>query len=85
MSALTTQQRAEVTALYHATIPVGETHSAVLKADIKAAFDAVDDWVVANATAFNNALPAAAKTNLTAAQKARLLQLVVAKRYQVGA
>lgn len=38
-------------------------------ADIRAAFDATDDWIEANANAFNTALPLPARTTLTAGQK----------------
>lgn len=57
----------------------------IVKADLRAAVDAIDDWVVANATAFNNTLPTAAKNGLTTAQKSRLFMLVVARRYLDGA
>jgi hypothetical protein len=62
-----------------------ESFGNVVKADIQAAVNAVDDWVVANAAAFNNALPTAAKNALTAAQKARLLAIVVKRRFETGA
>lgn len=58
---------------------------AVNKPDLRAAINAIDDWAVSNASSFNNALPTAAKTNLTAAQKARLLAFVVLARYEKGA
>jgi hypothetical protein len=57
----------------------------VVKADIQAAVAAVDDWIVANAAAFNTAIPVAARNALTSAQKARLLAYVVRRRYDVGA
>lgn len=53
---------------------------AVTKAQLRAAVDAIDDWADSNATAFNNALPAAAKANLTAAQKALLFAWILLKR-----
>jgi hypothetical protein len=57
----------------------------VTKSDIQAAVAAVDDWVVANAAAFNTAIPATARAALSPAQKARLLMYVVERRYLVGA
>lgn len=57
---------------------------AISKTDLRAAIDAVDDWVEANAASFNSALPAAARTGLTAKQKAMLLVWVVMKRFEVG-
>jgi hypothetical protein len=51
------------------------------KTDLRAAINATDDWLDANATSFNQALPLAARTNLTPAQKALLLALVTLKRF----
>jgi hypothetical protein len=62
-----------------------ENFGNIVKADIQAAVNAVDDWVVANAAAFNAAIPAAARAALTAPQKARLLAIVVTRRFQTGA
>jgi len=55
------------------------------KAQLKAAFDAADTWADSNAASFNSALPAAARTNLSAAQKARILAIVVLRRHREGA
>lgn len=57
----------------------------ISKVDLRAAIDAIDDWVVANATAFNNTLPSNAKIGLTTSQKTRLFMMVVARRYLDGA
>ena len=56
----------------------------LLKLEVRAAVDSIDDWVDANAASFNDALPAAAKANLTAAQKAELLSFVVLRRFEVS-
>lgn len=64
-------------------LPVGSL--AVTKADLRAAADAIDGWVDANAASFNAAIPQPARGQLTAAQKARLLLVVVAKRFEKGA
>lgn len=58
---------------------------ALSKADVRAAVDAADSWASSNAAAFNSALPVAARNNLTAGQKARLLAAVILRRYQTGA
>ncbi len=58
--------------------PIGLT-----KPDLRAAVDAIDDWVDDNAAAFNQALPVAARTALTVAQKAELLMRVVRRRFEV--
>ena len=54
------------------------------KHDVLAAVAAADQWASDNAASFNSALPAAARTNLTASQKARLLTAVIEKRWKVG-
>ena len=53
------------------------------KADLRAAVNALDTWMNDNASALNQALPEAARTTLTAQQKAIMLSYVVFKRYQV--
>ena len=56
----------------------------ILKADVRAAVNAADDWANTNAANYNNALPTAAKNNLSAQQKARLLEVVVKRRFEVS-
>ena len=53
------------------------------KADLRAAVDATDQWIEDNQASFNNALPTAAKTALTAKQKVRLFLAVAQKRFDV--
>lgn len=62
-----------------------ETFNGVTKADLKAAVNALDDFMVTNATAINTAIPQPARTSLTAAQKARMLMWVIRYRYVKGA
>lgn len=57
----------------------------LLKPDLRAAVDAIDDYCVANAAAMNQAIPQPARAQLTAAQKARLFARVLLKRYAKGA
>jgi hypothetical protein len=86
MAALAGADRILVGALFQSDASMArEALGAVVKADIQAAIAAVDDWVVANASAFNTAIPLAARNALTAAQKARLLMYVVRRRYETGA
>lgn len=54
----------------------------VTKSDLRAAVDATDAWVEANAASYNIALPVIFRNNATAGQKA-LLVAVVAMRYGV--
>lgn len=57
---------------------------ALTKPQLRAAVDAADTWTDENAAAFNSSLPAAARNNLTAKQKAMLLAYVILKRYEVS-
>ncbi|MGH2620634.1 MAG: hypothetical protein ACRDHG_08710 [Anaerolineales bacterium] len=57
---------------------------AITKPQLRAAIDAADDWADSNAASFNNALPTAAKNNLTAKQKAFLLALVILRRHDLA-
>jgi hypothetical protein len=56
----------------------------VLKADIRAAVNAADDWRVANAASANTALPPAFRTNATTAQKSRLMTMIFHLAYEEG-
>jgi hypothetical protein len=53
------------------------------KIDLRAAIDAADSWADSNAASFNSALPVAARTTLTAKQKALLLMVVVSRRFGI--
>ena len=55
----------------------------LIKQDLRAAIDAVDDWIDSNTSSFNQALPVAARSALTPAQKAELLVRVVRRRFEV--
>lgn len=57
----------------------------IAKADLRAAFDAIDDWLDTNAATINAAIPQPARGSLTASQKALPMALVIRKRYDVGA
>lgn len=62
-----------------------ETLGAVTKADVRAAVDAIDQFLHDNASGINTAIPQPARAQLTTSQKARLLMAVVRRRYLVGA
>lgn len=53
----------------------------VTKNDLRAAVDAIDQWLDDNAAAANSAIPQPARGALTTKQKALLLQYVVQRRY----
>lgn len=59
--------------------------SGITKADLRAAVDALDDFLNTNAGAINSAIPQPARAALTTPQKARLLVAVVRRRYIAGA
>ena len=80
MAVLTDIQRREIWRDFMSDI--SSEHQSVgdlTKQDLRAAFNAVDDWVDTNAASLNTAIPVAARTALSAAQKAQLLMFVVRK------
>lgn len=60
-----------------------EETGTLLKAGLRAAVNATDQFIEDNAAAYNAVLPIAARTTLTAAQKAELFSIVALKRYGV--
>lgn len=78
MAVLNDTDRAEIWADW-----MRENHLAVTitKAELRAAFDALDSWLDTNAATINAAIPQPARGALTAKQKARLLQSVIQRRY----
>lgn len=54
------------------------------KPNVKAAFDALDDFFNTNAAAINAAIPQPARGQLTTPQKARLAIAVLERRYLSG-
>ena len=59
--------------------PIGGT-----KADIRVMINALDDYMDTNAAAMNQAIPQPQRGMFTAAQKAKVLNFVVRKRYLQG-
>lgn len=57
---------------------------AVNKTDLRAAINAIDDWLEANKASYNSAIPQPARSGLTTVQKAMLLMWVVSRRYIAG-
>ena len=55
----------------------------VTKPELKAAVDALDDFLDGNAGTINAAIPQPARGTLTVQQKALMLSYVVLKRYKV--
>lgn len=85
MAALIEADRRELWAQLMNALSSDREPCAVTKQDLRAAIDAADDWVEANKASYNAALPQPARSTLTPAQKARLLALVILKRYERGA
>ena len=81
MAVLSNADRVDVTAEWQRENNITVT---ITKNDLRAAVNAIDDWVDTNAAAFNSALPLAARNNLTARQKAWLLFFVVRRRFEIS-
>jgi len=58
--------------------------SGVTKADLRAAVNALDDFLNTNASATNTAIPQPARANLSTPVKALLLMHIIQKRYLKG-
>lgn len=80
MAVLSNADRRDVRDEFMRTPDAGETFG-IVKTDLRAAVDAIDQWVDGNAASFNAAIPQPARGALTARQKARLLSHVIAKRF----
>ena len=78
MAVLNDQDRFDVWADY---MRQNDEVATVNKPDLRAAVNAIDAWVDANAASFNQAIPQPARSALTARQKAWLLTLVIRKRF----
>ena len=74
-------RQAAYVAFVDAICSAREEFGIISKDEIRAALDAIDDWVSTNQASFNSALPLPARTVLTTQQKARLLSFVVDKRF----
>jgi hypothetical protein len=81
MAALSDDDRKEVWAELMRSL---DCPGAITKTDLRAAVDAADAWVDANAASFNAALPQPARGGLTNRQKSALLTYVVQRRYGVA-
>jgi hypothetical protein len=57
----------------------------IVKADLRAAVNAIDTWISDNAASLNSAIPQPARGALTAAQKSRIFRMVAKRRYEDGA
>ena len=85
MAIMTEDDRNEARAEFSTDLSRDREPLAVTVSQLKAAVDALDDYMHANAGAINAAIPQPARAALTVSQKARLLNYVVRKRYIRGA
>lgn len=79
--ALTTQQRIDLRAAYGRILSDRREPFGLTKAQLDTVIAAIDDWIDANAAAFNTAIPQPQRGILTAAEKAELLYLIALKRF----
>ena len=56
----------------------------MLKVDLRAVVNAVDQWIDDNAASFNNALPQPGQTELTTKQKVKIFVEVAERRWEVS-
>ena len=85
MAVLSNADRLELWAEYQRELSTVREPLALTKADLRAAVNALDDYLNTNAGAINSAIPLPARTALTTSQKARLLMFVIRQRYMKGA
>lgn len=83
MATLPDNDRAALTAEYQRELSSHREAITVSKADLRAAINALDQFLHDNATAINNAIPQPARTQLTSRQKAQILVYVIDKRFKV--
>lgn len=86
MAVLSDQDRLEGCSEYTSALSrLRDTITGLTKADVRAAFNALDQYLHDNAVAINSTIPQPARSNLTSAQKAGLMKVVIDKRYLSGA
>lgn len=85
MANLTDGERFSVWAEFMSDVSRDREACGINKADLRAAVDAIDSWINSNASSLNSAIPQPARGSLTMTQKARLLKLVINRRYLTGA
>ena len=84
MAELSTEDRARIwRGLMRYWSNLREAVAGLTKAELQAAVDATDVWIDANQVGYNAALPEAARTNLTTAQKTLLFCAVAMARVSI--
>ena len=85
MAVLSDQNRASLQTAFASELSSLRESCTVSRADLRAAVNALDDFLNTNAAAINTAIPQPARSNLSTPQKARLLSYVIRYRYINGA
>ena len=80
MAILSDTDRALISAEIQRT---GDCPGGLTKAQLRAAFNAMDDWWETQANAGNTAIPQPQRTILTTKQKAAMFMAVLRRRYEV--
>lgn len=83
MAVLPAEDRAALRSLFASRLSRDRTPLGVTKAELRAAIDAVDDWIDANSASYNAALPQPFASQAGPRLKAALLMFVIQKRYEV--
>ena len=81
MAILPDEDRVEIWAQLMREYSHDEESIGIEKPDLRAAVNAVDQWLESNAVSANDALPEPAKSKLTKQQKALIMSYVIQKRY----
>ncbi len=77
-------ERLDVWAKYRRSLSRIAESLGLSKIELRDAVNATDEWVDANASSYNSALPIEARTNMTVMQKAKLLLFIVDRRFEVS-
>lgn len=85
MAVLTGPQRSAAHAEFMRELSKIRDVTGLTKPELRLAINAVDQWLEDNRSSYNQALPVAARTGLTAIQKSRLLTLMIRRRFGEGA
>lgn len=81
MALLTSEQRRQLWAQFMSDVSAREeVFGNLLKADLRAAVDGIDQWIEDNQASLNQAIPLPARTELTAKQKFDIFKLIVHER-----
>lgn len=84
MAALSDSDRVTIWKTAMHDLSMDRDSCSLVKAELRAAVDAADSWADSNAASYNSALPAVARNGLTSSQKARILMLVLRRRYEAA-